>query len=407
MTGEHYRVIAEINLDAIAYNINQIQKNILKDTEIMAVVKADAYGHGAIEVTRILIENQVQRLAVAILDEGKQLRKEGFEVPILILGYTPIEQAKEIVLYDLIQTVFTYEMAKAISDAAMRQNKQAKIHIKIDTGMGRVGFKINEESFKLIKEISKLPNINIEGIFTHFSSADEEDISFTELQFNRFNTFTDQIQKEGINIPIKHCSNSAAFMDHQKLHMDLIRPGIILYGLYPSEEVDKEMIHIKPAMSLKSQVVFVKEVDENVPISYGRKYITSRKTKIATIPVGYADGYSRRLSSVGRVLINGMYAPIIGNICMDQFMVDITDIPEVKIGSEVVLIGKQGHHSITTEEIARKIGTINYEIVCMVGKRIPRVYIENGESIKQINYVNKSEENRNEKNLFHIDGKFV
>ncbi|HOA79852.1 MAG TPA: alanine racemase [Defluviitaleaceae bacterium] len=392
MTSEHYRVIAEINLDAILNNIKEIQKNILKDTEIMAVVKADAYGHGAIEVSRLLIENGVQRLAVAILDEGKQLRKEGFKIPLHILGYTPVEQACEIVKYDFIQTVFTFEMAKAISDSATMQNKEAKIHLKIDTGMGRVGFKPIKESIGIIKEISKLPNINIEGIFTHFSSADEEDCSFTKQQFNIFNNFIKELQKTGIDFPVKHCSNSAGFILDEKMHINLIRPGIIIYGLYPSNEVNKEKIHLKPAMSLKSQVVFIKEVEEKTPISYGRKYITSRKTKVATIPVGYADGYSRRLSSLGRVLINGIYAPIIGNICMDQFMVDVSHIPDVDIGSEVVLIGQQGENVISAEEIADIIGTINYEVVCMVGKRIPRVYIENKEVIKKIKYVNESEE---------------
>ena len=391
MTSEHYRVIAEINLDAISNNIKEIQKNISKDTEIMAVVKADAYGHGAIEVSRILIENGVQRLAVAILDEGKQLREEGFNVPILILGYTPAEQAGELVSYDLIQTVFSFEMAKAISDSAVKQNKKAKIHLKIDTGMSRIGFKPDKESIKTIKEINQLPNINIEGIFTHFSSADEADTSFTQQQFSIFNVFIKALEEEGLKIPVKHCSNSAGFMLDEKMHMNLIRPGIIIYGLYPSNEVNKEKIHLKPAMSLKSQVVFVKEVEENTPVSYGRKFITSKKTKVATIPVGYADGYSRRLSSSGRVLINGEYAPIIGNICMDQFMVDVSHISDVEVGTEVVLIGQQGQNSISAEEIADIIGTINYEVVCMVGKRIPRLYIENKEVIKKIMYVNESE----------------
>jgi len=391
MTSEHYRVIAEINLDAISNNIKEIQKNISKDTEIMAVVKADAYGHGAIEVSRILIENGVKRLAVAILDEGKQLREEGFNVPILILGYTPAEQAGELVSYDLIQTVFSFEMAKAISDSAVKQNKKAKIHLKIDTGMSRIGFKPDKESIKTIKEINQLPNINIEGIFTHFSSADEADTSFTQQQFSIFNAFIKALEEEGLKIPVKHCSNSAGFMLDEKMHMNLIRPGIIIYGLYPSNEVNKEKIHLKPAMSLKSQVVFVKEVEENTPVSYGRKFITSKKTKVATIPVGYADGYSRRLSSSGRVLINGEYAPIIGNICMDQFMVDVSHISDVEVGTEVVLIGQQGQNSISAEEIADIIGTINYEVVCMVGKRIPRLYIENKEVIKKIMYVNESE----------------
>ena len=220
--------------------------------------------------------------------------------------------------------------------------------------------------------------------FYSLSSADEEDCSFTKQQFNIFNNFIKELQKTGIDFPVKHCSNSAGFILDEKMHINLIRPGIIIYGLYPSNEVNKEKIHLKPAMSLKSQVVFIKEVEEKTPISYVRKYITSRKTKVATIPVGYADGYSRRLSSLGRVLINGIYAPIIGNICMDQFMVDVSHIPDVDIGSEVVLIGQQGENVISAEEIADIIGTINYEVVCMVGKRIPRVYIENKEVLKRL-----------------------
>ncbi|NLK20648.1 MAG: alanine racemase [Epulopiscium sp.] len=374
MTQEHYRVIAEINLDAIKHNINQIQKNLTKDTNIMAIVKADAYGHGAVEVSKVLLESGVERLAVAILEEGKQLRREGFNVPILILGYTPLELANEIVSFNFTQTVFTYEMAEAISYAALKQKKEANIHIKIDTGMGRIGLKPNQASLNLIEEISKLPNINIEGIFTHFSSADEVDTIFTNLQFENFTSFTRRLEELNIHIPIKHCSNSAGFISYKNMQMDLIRPGIILYGLYPSEEVEKETLNLRPAMTLKSQVVYVKEVGEDVPISYGRKFITNRKTKVATIPVGYADGYSRRLSSIGRVLIKGAYAPIIGNICMDQFMVDVTHIPGVEAGDEVVLIGMQGDKIISAEEIAESIGTINYEVVCMIGKRIPRVY---------------------------------
>lgn len=407
MTQEYYRVIAEINLDAIAYNINQIKEQLENKTEVMAVVKADAYGHGAMEVSRVLIENGVQRLAVAILDEGKQLRNKDINVPILILGYSSLEQADEIVFFDFIQTVFTYEMAKAISDAAIKQKKIASIHIKIDTGMGRIGLQTNKDSIQLIKEISQLPNIKIEGIFTHFSSADEEDTSFTEMQYSRFTSFINKLENEDVYIPIKHCSNSAGFISSKAMYMNLIRPGIILYGLYPSEEVKKEVVDLKPAMTLKSQVVFVKEVEEKVPISYSRKFITNRKTRIATIPVGYADGYSRQLSSKGRVLIKGMYAPIIGNICMDQFMVDVTDIPDVAVGDEVVLMGKQGRAMIGAEEIAQIIGTINYEVICMVGKRIPRVYKKHEEIIKKIDYVSEFDENINIQKVFYKDEKFA
>jgi len=382
------RAWAEINLDNIAYNVRQIKRRIGKMTEIMAVVKADAYGHGVIETVPTLLENGVSRLAVSMLDEAIQLRELGIKVPILVLSYTDPVRAEEIIRYNITQTVFSHDLPRALSKAAVKMGKEARIHIKIDTGMTRVGFKPGYEAVKDVVQISSLPGIVIEGLFSHFSSADEDDPGYTMMQYERFESIVNELNRIGIIIPVKHISNSAAIMQYPNLDLQMVRPGIILYGLYPSEQLKKTAIDLKPAMELKANVILVKDVEANVPVSYGRTYVTKRKTTIATLPIGYADGYSRLLSNRGRVLINGEYAPVIGNICMDQCMVDVTDIKQpVKTGDEAVLIGSQGGKSITADEIANLTNTINYEVVCLIGKRIPRVYIKNGEVVKVVNYL--------------------
>lgn len=382
-----YRVVAEVNLDHIAYNVQQIRKLLKKQTKIMAVVKADAYGHGVKETAKVLLREGVERLAVAILDEAIQLRLEGLTVPILVLGFTPKDQIRYIVKYDVMQTVFTYDMAKQISEEAVTQNKTAVIHIKIDTGMGRIGFPPNENTVEILKKIIELPNIKIEGIFTHFATADEEDQSYTIQQYNLFTNFITDIEEQGIKIPLKHAANSAAIIADAQYHLDMVRPGIILYGLYPSHYLKGKGISLKPAMSIKSYISLVKEVDSGQCISYGRKYITSKKSKIATVPVGYADGYSRLLSNRGEVLIHGQRAKVRGTVCMDQFMVDVTHIDHVTIGDEVVLFGEQQEALLSTEEVADLIGTINYELICMIGKRIPRQYILNGQAYQVLNFL--------------------
>jgi len=360
-------------------------------TEIMAVVKADAYGHGVFETVPTLLENGASRLAVSMLDEAIQLREFGIKVPILVLGYTEPSRAEDIIKYNITQTVFSHELAKALSDAAVKLGRQAKIHIKIDTGMGRVGFKPGYGAVKDVVRISELPGIIIEGLFSHFASADEADPEYTRLQFERFESIVQELNRIGILIPVKHIANSAAVIQYPNLHLNMVRPGIILYGLYPSDEVDRKLIDIRPAMELKAKVVHVKEVEEGTPISYGRTFVTKRKSRIATLPIGYADGFSRLLSNKGRVLIHGQYAPIVGTICMDQCMVDVTDIDgEVKTGDEAVIFGVQGNNRITVEEIAELCNTINYEVVCLIGKRIPRVYLRGGKVVNVVNYLRQT-----------------
>ena len=382
------RAWAEINLDNIAHNVKEIRRVTNKNAEIMGVVKADAYGHGVFEVTRTLLANGVSRLAVSMLDEAIQLRREGIEVPILILGYTDPARANEILENDVTQSVYSHELAQALSKEAVRQGKKVKLHIKIDTGMSRIGFMPGYSAVKNVMEIEKLPNVIIEGLFTHFASADERDRDYTLMQFEKFMSICCELQRIGIHIPVKHCANSAGIIEYPEMHLDMVRPGIILYGMYPSNEVCKDKIDLKPAMTLKANVIMVKEVEQNTPISYGRIFTTERKSKIATIPIGYADGYSRMLSNKGRVLINGQFAKVVGRICMDQCMIDVTDIEgDIAVGDEVVLIGEQGQRNISVEDVAETIGIINYELVCIVGKRIPRAYVQNGKISKILNYL--------------------
>ncbi len=382
------RAWAEVNLDNIAHNVKEIRRITNKNTEIMGVVKADAYGHGVMEVTNTLLNNGVTRLAVSMLDEAIQLRKSGIKVPILILSYTDPRRADEIVNYDVTQTVFSHDLAQALSDASLRNKKNVKIHIKIDTGMTRVGFMPGYSAVKNVTEIGKLPGLIIEGLFTHFASADETDRSYTNMQFERFMSICSELNRIGLYIPVKHAANSAGIIEYPEMHLDMVRPGIILYGLYPSNEVNRDKIDLKPAMSLKANVILVKDVEINTCISYGRIFTTKRESKIATIPIGYADGYSRLLNGKARVLINGEFAPVVGKICMDQCMVDVTDMKNpVHVGDEVVLFGKQSNCEMSVDELAASIGTINYEITCIVGKRIPRVYLQGGQVSNVLNYL--------------------
>jgi len=382
------RAWAEVNLDNIAHNVREIKRIVDKKTEIMGVVKADAYGHGVMGVAKTLINNGVTRLAVSMLDEAIQLRNYGIDVPILILSYTDPIRAEEIVENNVTQTVFSQELAKALSDAAVKLKKRVKIHIKIDTGMGRVGFMPGYSAVKNVVEISKLPGIIVEGLFTHFASADERDKSYTYMQFERFMSICNELSRIGVHIPIKHVANSAAIIDFPESHLDMVRPGIILYGMYPSGDVNRSKINLKPAMSLKANVILVKEVEPGTSISYGRIFTTKRTSRIATIPIGYADGFTRLLTGKAKVLINGEFAPVVGKICMDQCMVDVTDLDsEVRMGDEVVVLGRQGENEITAEDLASAIGTINYEVVCLIGKRVPRFYIEDGKISDVLNYL--------------------
>lgn len=357
---KYHRVYAEIDLGAIRNNLINIKKHVQK--KLLVVIKANAYGHGAMRVAEAVCDI-ADYFAVATIEEAIQLREIGIKTPILILGYVSPEYFSDLVKYDIDQTVFDYESALLLAKAG------GKAHIAIDTGMSRIGFAPNDESVEIIKKINNLDGIKIEGIFTHFSTADEPDKSFTIKQFEIFNDFVKKLEDNGVYVPLKHAANSAAIIDMPQTTLDMVRCGIITYGLKPSDDVGD--IEITPALKLKSHVVNVKKVPKGTPISYGRTYVTDAERVIATIPVGYADGYPRALSNKGRVVINGKFAPITGRVCMDQFMVDVTDIPNVKVGDTVGLIDEM----IPCEEIAKIEGTINYETVCKISDRVTRIYL--------------------------------
>ena len=372
----------EVNLDAIAQNVRNIKQLIGEKKELMAVVKGNAYGHDILEVSSVVLNNGATRLAVARLEEGIFLRKAGITVPILILGLTLKQQAELLVSYNITPTVCEYEMIEKLSESAIKEDKVVKVHLKVDTGMGRIGIFPNH-ILDFVKKVKALKNIEIEGIFTHFSVADEKDKTYTEEQFKKFIEVLTILEKEGIKIPVKHVGNSATLLDLPYMWLDLVRPGISIYGLYPSREVQKT-VKLIPAHSFKTRIVFLKELPAGECISYGRTYATTkRRTKIASLPIGYADGYNRLLSNQGEVLVRGRRFPVIGRVCMDQCMIDVTNLPQVKIGDEVVLWGRQGQEEITVEEIAEKIGTINYEIVHMPDKkRVPKLFIKDGKPWK-------------------------
>lgn len=381
------RTWAEVNLDNIEHNTRAVAGLVGKNTEIMAVVKADAYGHGVLEVAKTVLNSGARRLGVSTLDEAIQLRQKGIDCPILVFSDSSPLRAKEIVEFDITQTVFNMDIASAISEVAKSNGKKIKIHVKVDTGMTRIGFMPGYSTVKNITEIGKLPGIIIEGIYTHFASADEEDDGYTEFQFERFMNIINELGRVGIHIPVKHCCNSAAILRFPHMHLDMVRPGLILYGLYPSDDEKCRVADLKPAMEWKAHISHLKQVEKDVFISYGRIFRTNRESIIATVPIGYADGYTRLLSEKGLVLINGEYAPVVGRICMDQCMVDVTDIEGSKIGDEVVLFGSQEGRNISVEDVAKRIGTISYEVICIVGKRVPRIYIKNGTVNKVLNYL--------------------
>lgn len=380
------RVRADVDLDAIHHNLSLAKSVINKDTQLMAVIKADGYGHGANQIAKYC-DDVIDRYAVAIPEEGIDLRKAGFTKPINLLGYTHPTQYEDVINYDLIPAIFTLDMAKTLSQKALSMNKTVKIHIKLDTGMSRIGFADTEKSVDVIKEISLLPNLEVDGIFSHFARADEKDKSVARSQFEIFTNFVNKLKSKGLKIPNCHISNSAAIMELSDMNLQIVRSGIITYGLYPSEEMDKENFKIIPAMELKSQVSFVKTLKAGTPVGYGGTYVTDKETVIATIPVGYADGYPRSLSNKGRVIIKGQSAPIVGRVCMDQFMVDVTCIEGVKQGDEVTLMGKEGEEFISCEELSGLAGSFNYEFVCDISKRVPRVYYKDGKIVDVVTYV--------------------
>ncbi|NLM50876.1 MAG: alanine racemase [Clostridiaceae bacterium] len=384
-----HRAWAEVDLGIIAQNIREIRKYTNKSARIMAVVKADAYGHGYLEVSKTLLENGADTLGVALLDEAIQLRKHGIDSPIIILGATNPVLSEDLVKYSIIPTVFNEELPRELSKAATKLGKKAKVHIKIDTGMNRVGFLSNDpDSVRKVIEIAKLPNIEIEGIFTHFACADDEkEDPFTLMQFERFMDFIRKLEKEGVYIPVKHCCNSAALLRFPNMHLDMVRPGIILYGHYPSKDTNKNQIKLQSAMSLKAIITHIKDIEKDERISYGGIYRCDSKKTIATIPIGYADGYSRILSGKVSVLVGDKKVKNVGRICMDQCMLDVTNVQNINVGDEVVLFGTKNGNSIDVEELAEIMGTINYEVLCVIGKRIPRVYIQDGLIVDVLNYL--------------------
>ena len=381
------RVCAYINLDALENNVNEIRRVIKNDTMLMCVIKADGYGHGAKKMAMELDKMGADWFAVATADEGVELRNSGVEKPILILGFTYPDQYDDLIKYNITPTVITYENAKELSDYAASKGAVLDIHVKLDTGMSRIGIMVNHQTVDILMEMSKLENVRIQGIFTHFACADELDKSITYRQIEKYNKVIGELEERGIHIPIKHASNSAGIMQFPEANMNMVRAGIILYGLYPSEDVDKNILHLQPVMELKSHVAYMKEIDAGTGISYGLTYVTKRRSKIATVTVGYGDGYPRQLSNRGRVLIKGQSAPIVGRICMDQFMVDITDLDEVCEGDEVTLVGRDGDEFISVEEVAGMVGSYNNEFVCVIGRRIPRVYLRNNKPVEMINYL--------------------
>ena len=362
----------EVDLDALAYNVRNIKKRLGKDVELMAIVKANGYGHGAYEVAKVALENGAGSLGVANLEEGIELREKGIKAPIINLFPEPPERAEKVVEYDLDQVITDLGFVKRLSQEAKRQNKCSHIFIEIDTGLGRYGIP-PQKIIDLVRRIKKLENVRLKGILSQFSTADQLKKDFAYHQLSVFKNTLDELESFSNHIPIKSIANSGAVLDIPASYFNHVRVGHLLYGLYPSLETT-ESIKVKPAMSLKSKVMFIKEVEKGTPISYGKTYIAKKKAKIATIPLGYADGYSRLLSNKGEVLIRGKRAKVVGRVCMDAFMVDVSHIPDVKLGDEVVVMGKQGKEEITAHNLGRWTGTFAYEIMTRMGKRLPVVY---------------------------------
>lgn len=378
MNMEQYaRGYALVDLDAIVSNMKNMKAHIKADTKMIGVIKTDGYGHGSVPIAKKLAAYDfMYGFAVATAEEAFELRDNDINLPILVLGYTFPYSYERMIAQDIRSTVFRLDTVEALAAEAKKQQKKAKVHIKVDTGMNRIGIKPDQEGFSFVEQISRMENIEIEGVFTHFASADEKDKTNARKQLAKFKEFTDRIEKElGLTGLIKDCSNSAGILEMPEANMDMVRAGITLYGLAPSADVDMSVVDLKPALSLYSTVVYTKWLAVGEPVSYGGTYVTDKETRIATIPLGYGDGYPRSLSGKGYVLIRGKKAPIIGRVCMDQFMVDVTDIDGVCEGDKVTLIGRDGEEEISANELGELSGRFNYELMCDLGKRIPRVYI--------------------------------
>lgn len=372
--NRYLRCYAEISLEAIGHNIREVKKRLPEGVKLLGVVKANAYGHGAVPVASYL-ENQVDYFATATIEEAVELRENGISAPILILGYVSPSQYGDLVEYDITQTIDSYAQALALEKEAARQNRKAKAHLAVDTGMTRIGFQVTEHDADEAAKIADLPHIELEGMFTHFSCADQEDKTYCSMQMEKYDKMTALLAERGVTIPLRHICNSAGIMEFDDHYFEMVRSGIITYGIYPSEEVKKERLDLIPALSWKSHVIHVKEVGPGIGVSYGATYVTEKPmTRIATVSAGYADGYPRALSNQGCVLIHGKKAPIIGRICMDQMMVDVTDIPDVQVEDVVTLVGTDGDETITIEEIANPAARFDYEMLCDISSRVTRVY---------------------------------
>ena len=377
----YQRVWAEVDLDAIWENMVHMKENIAENTKILAVIKTDGYGHGGVPIAKMLEQLDFMfGYAAATYEEAHVLREAGVKKPILILGYTFPYCYEELIREEIRPAVYRRDTVEELATAAAKVGKKAKVHIKVDTGMGRIGITPDEEGLEFVRFLIEHPELEVEGIFTHFAKSDETDKTSANHQLELFQNFIDKIQTElGITIPVKHCSNSAAILEMPQANMDMVRAGITTYGLYPSEEVSKDIVPLRAAMSLYSHIVYCKTIHAGQSVSYGGLFTATKDTRVATIPVGYGDGYPRSLSGKGYVLIHGKKAPILGRVCMDQFMVDISEIPEAMEGDKVTLLGMDGTERITAEELGELSGRFNYEFVCDLGKRIPRVYIQHGE----------------------------
>ena len=373
----------KIDLDAIDANIDAIRERV--GVDVMAVIKADAYGHGAIQVARLL-QDKCSFFGVSSILEAMELRRAGLYNPILILGHTPVRAFPTLIEAEIRPTIFHYEDALALSEAAQRLDKTAEFHLAVDTGMSRIGFQATEEDADICAKIARLPGIHAEGIFSHFATADCPDLSKSRKQAELFDRFYDMLKDRGVEIPIRHMDNSAGLMNFEN-HYEMVRAGIVTYGLYPSEDVDISALNLRPAMQWLSRVTHVKTLPAGREISYGGTYVTTAETRVATVPVGYADGYRRSLSGKFYCLIRGKRAPILGRVCMDQMMVDVTDIPDVTLNDRVILVGKSGGAEISMEEIAAAADSFNYEFICGISRRVPRVYSRRGKTVHSVHYL--------------------
>jgi alanine racemase len=373
----------EIDLDAIAYNCRQVKKWIGEKTELMAVVKGNAYGHGAVMVSKTALENGATRLAVARVDEGIQLRKAGVEAPILVLGYVPVDEMEEVVRWRITPPIIHWHTAQAVSELSSSQGVVTPVHVKVETGLGRFGL-LPDEVMDFVKRLITLPSIRLEGLYTHFAVADEQSEdskAYTRKQFETYMKVVGDLEEAGISIPIRHVCNSPATLDFPEAHLDMVRPGTAIYGHYYPDQVPPYSVHLRPAISLKTRVGRIRTLPAGSSIGYGRTYITTRPTTVALLPIGFGDGYSRRLSNKGLVLIRGKRAPIVGRVCMDQAIVDVSAIPDVQLDDEVVLFGRQNGEEITTYEVGSLMDSNFAVVITAIAARVPRVYLKGGEIV--------------------------